>query len=197
MEQVVLVDDNNQEIGTADKATVHTANTPLHRGFSLFLFNSQKELLLTQRALTKKTFPGIWTNTVCGHPAPGETPVDAAKRRIREELGIIVQEVKEVAPYRYRFADQNGIVENEISLTSSTVIPNSSWSLRLAASITLSPGFGCPQTVLVQIPGKVFLVSARWVKRSSFWELKRNNEKPRCKGVFVVCTVALSTMPIS
>ena len=114
MEQVVLVDDNNQEIGTADKATVHTANTPLHRGFSLFLFNSQKELLLTQRALTKKTFPGIWTNTVCGHPAPGETPVDAAKRRLREELGIIVQEVKEVAPYRYRFADQNGIVENEI-----------------------------------------------------------------------------------
>jgi len=114
MEFVVLVDEQNNEIGTAAKDTVHTKNTPLHRAFSLFLFNSKKELLLTRRADTKKTFPGVWTNSVCGHPGPGETAVDAAKRRLADELGITGVEVKEVSPYRYRFADRNGIVENEI-----------------------------------------------------------------------------------
>lgn len=114
MEQVVLVDEQNNEIGTADKDTVHTSNTPLHRAFSLFLFNSKKELLVTQRAFSKKTFPGVWTNTVCGHPRPGETEAEAVKRRLRDELGIKVAEVKRVGPYRYRFADKKGIVENEL-----------------------------------------------------------------------------------
>ncbi len=114
MELVVLVDEQNNELGTAPKDMVHTQNTPLHRGFSLFLFNKKGELLLTKRAKHKKTFPGIWTNTVCGHPAPGERAVDAAKRRLKDELGIVVSDVKEVAPYRYRLADSNGIVENEI-----------------------------------------------------------------------------------
>lgn len=113
-ELVVLVDEQNNPIGTADKATVHTTNTPLHRAFSLFLFNSKKELLLTKRAATKKAFPGVWTNTLCGHLAPNESTVDAAKRRLREELGIEGVLPKEVSPYRYRFADKNGIVENEI-----------------------------------------------------------------------------------
>lgn len=114
MEQVVLVDEQNNEIGTADKDTVHTTNTPFHRAFSLFLFNSRKELLITQRAERKKTFPGVWTNTVCGHPGPGETEAEAAKRRLKDELGLKVDEVQLVGPYRYRFADKNGIVENEL-----------------------------------------------------------------------------------
>lgn len=113
-ELVVLVDEQNNAIGTAAKDTVHTKNTPLHRAFSLFLFNSKNELLVTQRASTKKTFAGVWTNTLCGHPAPDESVIDAAKRRLVEELGIRDVEVKEVSPYRYRFADKNGIVENEI-----------------------------------------------------------------------------------
>ena len=113
-EFVVLVDDANNPIGTADKDTVHSHDTPLHRAFSLFLFNSNKQLLLTRRAKTKKTFPGVWTNTVCGHLTPDESTVDAAKRRLKEELGIEGVEVKEISPYRYRFADKNGIVENEI-----------------------------------------------------------------------------------
>lgn len=113
-ELVVLVDDANNEIGTAEKSTVHTTNTPLHRGFSVFIFNSHKQLLLTQRALTKKTFPGVWTNTVCGHPGPGESVIAAAKRRLKDELILDCKDLKEVAPYRYRVADQNGIVENEI-----------------------------------------------------------------------------------
>jgi len=114
MELVVLVDQHNNVLGTRDKADVHSTHTPLHRGFSLFLFNSKKELLLTQRAYTKKTFPGLWTNTVCGHPGPDEKVVDAVKRRLKEEMGITGVDIKEVSPYRYRFVDKNGIVENEI-----------------------------------------------------------------------------------
>jgi isopentenyl-diphosphate delta-isomerase len=114
MGKVVLVDEQNQEMGTADKDGIHTQSTPLHRGFSLFLFNSKNELLLTQRALNKQTFPGIWTNTVCGHPGPGESNVEAARRRLKEELGIKeLVKIEEVAPYKYKFTDQNGIVENE------------------------------------------------------------------------------------
>lgn len=115
MEQVVLVDEKNREIGTADKTTVHTKNTPLHRGFSLWLFNSRNELLLTQRSFAKKTFPGVWTNTICGHPGPKEAVEKAAQRRLREELGIYeFRNLRIIAPYRYKFADENGIVENEI-----------------------------------------------------------------------------------
>lgn len=114
MELVVLVDEQNNEIGTAPKGTVHSDHTPLHRGFSLFVFNRNQELLLTRRADTKKTFPGVWTNTVCGHPGPAEDVVTAARRRLKDEMGIIAGDIKVVAPYRYRFADKNGIVENEI-----------------------------------------------------------------------------------
>lgn len=113
-ELVVLVDKENNPIGTAEKDTVHTTSTPLHRGFSLFIFNTKRQVLLTKRASTKKTFPGVWTNTVCGHPAPEESVVDAAKRRLADELGITGVEIEEVAPYTYRVSDQNGIVENEI-----------------------------------------------------------------------------------
>ena len=114
MELVVLVDENNKEIGTAPKDTVHSDHTPLHRGFSLFVFNQKHQVLLTKRAAGKKTFPDVWTNAVCGHPALNENAVDAAKRRLNDELGITGVDIKEVSPYRYRFADKNGIVENEI-----------------------------------------------------------------------------------
>lgn len=114
-ELVVLVDDIDKPIGTAPKASVHTTDTPLHRAFSLFVFNSAGAILLTQRAKNKKTFPGVWTNTACGHPGPDETRIDAAKRRLVKELGITSEvEILEVAPYRYRFADAGGTVENEI-----------------------------------------------------------------------------------
>jgi len=96
MEQVILVDENNNQIGVADKETVHTTNTPLHRAFSLFLFNSKKQLLVTQRAIDKKTFPGVWTNSVCGHVSPGEETIDAVKRRVSHELHIDVMDIKEI-----------------------------------------------------------------------------------------------------
>lgn len=113
-EQVVLVDEFDNPVGTAPKATVHTAATPLHRGFSCFIFDPQRRVLVTRRAGTKKTFPGVLTNAVCGHPGPGESVEDAARRRLKQELGYGDILVTVVSPYRYTFTDTNGIMENEI-----------------------------------------------------------------------------------
>jgi len=113
-DKVVLVDENNQSIGIADKATIHTDNTPLHRGLSVFLFNSKGELLLQQRANKKLTFPGIWSNSCCGHPAPWELGINAARRHLDSELGIKDAKLHLVlSDFRYT-AEMNRIMENEI-----------------------------------------------------------------------------------
>lgn len=112
-EHVVLVNEQNEILGVAAKATVHTTDTPLHRGFSVFVFNPQGKFLITQRA-PGKTFGGVWTNTVCGHPALAEAPSEAVVRRLQQELGITIDQPRHVHDYRYRVADAQGIVENEI-----------------------------------------------------------------------------------
>lgn len=113
-EYVVLVDKNNNVLGTSPKLAAHNANTPLHRGFSVFLFNSKGELLLQQRSKKKKTFPLVWSNSVCGHPKLNESNADAAKRKLSEELGIDGVEVFEIlTDYQYK-VEMNGIWENEI-----------------------------------------------------------------------------------
>jgi isopentenyl-diphosphate Delta-isomerase len=113
IEHVVLVDDRNVPIGTAQKSTVHTDAAPLHRGFSLFIFNRCGELLLQQRSKMKVAWPLTWTNSCCGHPASGESPEDAARRRASDELNLKIEKVHVVLPnYRYRF-EKDGIVENE------------------------------------------------------------------------------------
>ncbi len=111
-ELVVLVDKHNNELGTMPKATVHTANTPLHRAFSLFLFNDQGEVLLQQRS-SKKTFPLVWSNSCCGHPAPGESFEDAMRRRAKLELGFDVQNLQVIIPEYIYWTEMQGIVEHE------------------------------------------------------------------------------------
>ena len=94
-ETVVLLADDGAVIGTAPKATVHTTQTPLPLG--------------------KKTWPGVWTNAFCGHPAPGEDPIQAITRRAERELGLTITDLRVALPdFRYRAVDASGIVENEI-----------------------------------------------------------------------------------
>lgn len=116
-EVVILADENGKPAGTENKVVVHTADTPLHFAFSAWLVRDGK-LLLTRRALTKQTWPGVWTNSFCGHPAPGESNAEAVYRRARVELGIDPADLsapEEVLPdFAYRAVDSSGIVENEI-----------------------------------------------------------------------------------
>lgn len=114
MEEVVLVDQHNTVIGTHPKATVHTLETPLHRGFSVFIFNQAGELLLQQRSFDKLTWPGFWSNSCCGHPALEESVENAIHRRVGVELGIQVYDLQEALPdFQYR-CEYGGVVENEI-----------------------------------------------------------------------------------
>ncbi|GGC07017.1 isopentenyl-diphosphate Delta-isomerase [Cellulomonas carbonis] len=114
-ETVVLLADDGTRTGTADKATVHTATTPLHLAFSCHLLGDDGRVLVTRRALAKRTWPGVWTNSVCGHPGPDESFEDAILRRSRFELGVEVADVEVVVPdFRYRAVDASGVVENEI-----------------------------------------------------------------------------------
>lgn len=115
-EQIVYVDENGKPTGkTANKLKAHYAKTKLHLAFSCYIFNKQGELLVTQRAKTKKVWPGVWTNSVCGHPAPKEELVQAIKRRAEYELGINdLREFQVILPkYRYKTPPFNGIIENE------------------------------------------------------------------------------------
>jgi isopentenyl-diphosphate delta-isomerase len=113
--RVVLLDDSGASVGTAEKVTVHGPETPLHLGFSCHVLLDDGRVLLTRRALSKLTFPGVWTNAFCGHPAPGEDVADAVHRHARDELGIRLAELRLVLPdFRYRAVDSNGVVEYEV-----------------------------------------------------------------------------------
>jgi isopentenyl-diphosphate delta-isomerase len=113
-DMVVYVDELGTPIGTELKPRAHNSKTHLHSAFSVFIFNKKGELLLQQRAMTKKTWPGVWSNSCCGHVMLHESPEKAVRRRLKHELGLNVGELHLVLPhFRYR-AEKDGVVENEI-----------------------------------------------------------------------------------
>jgi isopentenyl-diphosphate delta-isomerase len=114
-EEVVLLDEDGNAIGTAAKSEVHGTDTPLHLAFSCYVFDGAGRMLVTQRALAKPTFGGVWTNSCCGHPAPGEPIAEAVLRRTGQELGLELREVRLLLPrFRYRAVGENGTVEHEL-----------------------------------------------------------------------------------
>lgn len=112
-EKVILVDENDTEIGLADKLDAHRRGA-LHRAISIVVFNDKKQLLLQQRAATKYHTAGLWANTCCSHPRQGEESGAAAKRRLREELGFDC-ELKEVFSFTYKVRLNNELWEHEIA----------------------------------------------------------------------------------
>ena len=108
---IILVDDDDQPIGTAYKLETHQ-NGWLHRAFSIFLFNNKGELLLQQRAHDKYHSSGLWTNTCCSHPCPGELTELAAVRRLNEEMGIVTT-LEYAFSIKYYVSFDNGLIENE------------------------------------------------------------------------------------
>lgn len=114
-ELIVFVDKDGQPTGeVGPKLASHHSQTRLHLAFSCYVFNERGELLVTQRALSKKVWPGVWTNSVCGHPAPGEDMLAAIRRRLDYELGMTARDFQVVLPtYRYRTPPYEGIVEHE------------------------------------------------------------------------------------
>lgn len=111
-EFVILVDEQDNEQGTMEKMQAHYEGK-LHRAFSVFLFNEKKELLLQRRALTKYHSPGLWTNTCCSHPRKGEETVNAAIRRMKEEMGIEA-DVEKAYQFLYHSDVGQGLIEHEL-----------------------------------------------------------------------------------
>ncbi len=108
---IILVDQNDNELGFAPKMEAHFRGL-MHRAISVFIFNSKKEWLIQQRALSKYHTPGLWSNTCCSHPMPGESNIEAANRRLKEEMGLSTN-ISEIFTFTYYHQFQNGLIENE------------------------------------------------------------------------------------
>ncbi|NYF17288.1 isopentenyl-diphosphate delta-isomerase [Microbacterium sp. AK009] len=115
IDHVVLLDEAGRAIGTAPKSSVHGSDTALHLAFSCHVVNDSGEVLVTRRALSKKTWPGVWTNSFCGHPRPAEPVLSAVRRHAESELGLVLSDIQLALPlFRYRATDASGVVEYEV-----------------------------------------------------------------------------------
>tara|TARA_R110000868_G_scaffold88525_1_gene246791 strand:+ start:173 stop:769 length:597 start_codon:yes stop_codon:yes gene_type:complete len=110
-EQVILVNENDEQIGLMPKMEAHE-KAVLHRAFSVFIFNNNNELMLQQRAAHKYHSPLLWTNTCCSHQRAGETNIEAGKRRLQEEMGFAV-DLQESISFIYKAPFDNGLTEHE------------------------------------------------------------------------------------
>jgi isopentenyl-diphosphate delta-isomerase len=150
-EVVVLVDEQDQELGTGEKMAVHRSGQ-LHRAFSIFIVDAEGHLILQRRAAGKYHSAGLWSNTCCGHPRPGETILAAARRRLKEEMGFDCP-LHPAFAFTYRAALDHGLTEHELDhvLTGSyegTPRPNpeevDEWRAapmgRLVADLSAHPG---------------------------------------------------------
>ena len=114
-DEVVLLDESGSPVGRAPKSAAHGPDTALHLAFSCHVVNALGEVLVTRRSLSKQAWPGVWSNSFCGHPRPAEPLAAAVRRRAEFELGIQLTEVELALPlFRYRATDANGTVENEV-----------------------------------------------------------------------------------
>ena len=124
-ENVVLVNENDEQIGLMPKMEAHE-KAVLHRAFSVFVMNDEGETMLQQRAAHKYHSPLLWTNTCCSHQREGETNVSAGKRRLQEEMGFVT-ELKELFSFVYKAPFENGLTEHELDhvmIGNYTEVPN-------------------------------------------------------------------------
>lgn len=112
MSEVILVNQEDESIGTMEKMQAHREGL-LHRAFSIFIFNSDGDMLIQQRAASKYHSAGLWTNACCSHPLPGEETAEAAKRRLMEEMGFVTG-LKKIFVFTYRTEFDNGLTEHEV-----------------------------------------------------------------------------------
>src|SRR3954463_13381242 len=114
-ERVVLLDEDHRPAGTMAKAGGPGPGPPLPLPFSVYVFDRRGRFLATRRALSKRTWGGVWSNTCCGHPGPGESVESAARRRLAEELSLQVRALEVALPeFRYRAVSPEGLVEHEV-----------------------------------------------------------------------------------
>jgi len=111
IDDVILVDESDNRVGVMSKDEAHRVGA-LHRAFSVLIFNTAGEMLLQRRALDKYHSGGLWTNACCSHPRVNETNVDAANRRLNEEIGLVT-ELTRVYEFGYKAVFENGLVEHE------------------------------------------------------------------------------------
>jgi isopentenyl-diphosphate delta-isomerase len=111
MEEVILVNERDEEIGAMEKMEAHRKGI-LHRAFSVFIFNNKNEMLLQQRAVNKYHSGGLWSNACCSHPTPGEPTEAAALRRLKEELGFETL-LEKIFDFTYEVSFENGLTEHE------------------------------------------------------------------------------------
>ncbi len=113
MTEVVLVNELDQEIGKMEKMQAHVEGK-LHRAFSVFVLNDENKMLLQKRAAEKYHSANLWTNACCSHPMPDENIMDAANRRVMEELGMEIKDLKKLFSFQYRAALENNLTEHEL-----------------------------------------------------------------------------------